>query len=241
MADSPAPYSFQEVFLCRELAHQTPFAGVPPDVSPETINSPSTYGALLYALHVMESHFFSVSHGTWPGAIDWTAAVMGTQVSSSLSVMSGYTGVQKLHPSQVYSHENTINRYFTQLTSFYFGENAFSLRTQAYDDMLWVVLGWLESIKFINLHSSLHYAQPASQSLLHSQNSSWYARQFIPQFAHRARLFYDLASKGWDTTLCGGGMVWNPHLAPYKNAITNELFIAASIGMYLYFPGDDNA
>lgn len=36
-------------------------------------------------------------------------------------------------------------------------------------------------------------------------------------------------------------MVWNPHLAPYKNAITNELFIAASVSMYLYFPGDSNA
>ncbi len=35
-------------------------------------------------------------------------------------------------------------------------------------------------------------------------------------------------------------MVWNPRLGPYKNAITNELFIAASIGMYLYFPGDNN-
>ncbi|KAL4935154.1 hypothetical protein BDV06DRAFT_207545 [Aspergillus oleicola] len=33
-------------------------------------------------------------------------------------------------------------------------------------------------------------------------------------------------------------MIWNPHLGAYKNAITNELFISASIGMYLYFPGD---
>lgn len=35
-------------------------------------------------------------------------------------------------------------------------------------------------------------------------------------------------------------MTWNPYLAPYKNAITNELYIAASISMYLYFPGDSN-
>lgn len=210
------------------------------DVSRETISSPSTYGAFLSAIDVMEAHFFSVHHGTWPEAIDWTAAVMGTQVSSSLSVMSEYSGLSKLEASHLCSHENTINRYFTQVASFYFGENAFSIRTQAYDDMLWVVLGWLESIKFINLHSNLHYAQSPSQSLRGSRNSSWYARQFIPQFAHRARLFYDLASKGWDTTLCGGGMIWNPHLAPYKNAITNELFITASVAMYLYFPGDDN-
>ena len=35
-------------------------------------------------------------------------------------------------------------------------------------------------------------------------------------------------------------MLWSPYLEPYKNAITNELFISASISMYLYFPGDDN-
>jgi hypothetical protein len=35
-------------------------------------------------------------------------------------------------------------------------------------------------------------------------------------------------------------MVWNPNLGPYKNAVTNELYITASIGMYLDFPGDDN-
>ena len=35
-------------------------------------------------------------------------------------------------------------------------------------------------------------------------------------------------------------MTWNPSLTPYKNAITNELFISASISMYLYHPGDTN-
>ncbi len=199
---------------------------------------PSTYTALLGALEVMESHFFTVAHGTWPKAIDWTAAVMGTQVSATLSAMSVYAETLKssspLPKDEARDHENLINRYFTQIASFYFGENAFALRTQAYDDMLWVVLGWLEAIKFIKLHSSLHYTSS------YDDNATWYASQFIPQFSHRARLFYDLASCGWDTTLCGGGMVWNPRLAPYKNAITNQLYIAASISMYLYFPGDND-
>lgn len=35
-------------------------------------------------------------------------------------------------------------------------------------------------------------------------------------------------------------MIWSPYVAPYKNAITNQLFIAASVAMYLYFPGDSN-
>lgn len=208
------------------------------DTSQDPSSYPSTYTAILDALEVMESHYFTVSQGSWPSAIDWTAAVMGTQVSATLSAMTSYARTLKtsspLSIDEARDHENLINRYFTQITSFYFGENAFALRAQAYDDMLWVVLGWLEAIRFINLHSTLHYTTSDDK------NKKWYASQFIPQFAHRAHLFYDLASRGWDTTLCGGGMVWNPYLAPYKNAITNELYIAASIGMYLYFPGDSD-
>ena len=205
----------------------------------------SSYTALLNALDILESRFFKVSHGTWPEAIDWTAAVMSTHVSATLIAMTENPGLPSSDspPSllKACDHENLINRYFTQITSFYFGQNAFSLRTQAYDDMLWVVLGWLEAIKFINRRSELHYATShLSLDQQQKSNHSWYGRQFIPQYAHRARLFYELASQGWDTSLCGGGMIWNPYVAPYKNAITNELFIAASVGMYLYFPGDDN-
>lgn len=53
-------------------------------------------------------------------------------------------------------------------------------------------------------------------------------------------MFYSIATRGWDTQWCNGGMVWSPYLGPYKNAITNELFISAAVGMYLYFPGDNN-
>jgi hypothetical protein len=209
----------------------------------------NTLPMLLDALEVMQSHFFELWQGTWPRAIDWTAAVMGTHVSATLSTFTkslDYTvpyttaaGADALN-AEAQAHENFINRYLTQLTSFYFGENAFSLRMQAYDDMLWVVLGWLESVKLIGLHMDRHYTPISSSATAHN-SSTWYAAQFIPSFAHRARLFYDLASQGWNTSLCGGGMIWNPYLTPYKNAITNELFIAASVSMYLYFPGDQNS
>lgn len=207
-----------------------------------------TFSAMIDALSVMQSHYFHIWPGTWPSAIDWTAAVMSTHISATLSTITeslGYTMIETpkrntIKVPEMQSHENMINQYFTQIASFYHGENAFSLRTQAYDDMLWVVLGWLESVKFIKLHSQLHYTGPVSDSTSEANTSIWYAQQFIPQFAHRARIFYDLASRGWDTTLCSGGMVWNPYLTPYKNAITNQLFIAASVVMYLYFPGDDN-
>ncbi|KAL4819211.1 hypothetical protein BDW67DRAFT_155493 [Aspergillus spinulosporus] len=131
--------------------------------------------------------------------------------------------------------ENLVSHFFAQVTTYYFGENALGLRDQAYDDMLWVVLGWLENIKFQRLHSDLHYD---TESLSKTSGRPWHGTQFQTPAAHRARIFYELASEGWDTTVCGGGMIWNPHLGAYKNAITNELYISSSIGMYLYFPGD---
>ncbi|KAG9200060.1 hypothetical protein G6514_007657 [Epicoccum nigrum] len=129
--------------------------------------------------------------------------------------------------------ENEINKYFGQISSYYFGEDHFAIRMQAYDDILWVVLGWLESIQSIESHSAEHY-------LLDPTIPDWHARQFIPAFAHRARIFYEIAEKGWDWRLCGGGMTWSAHELPYKNAITNQLWISASVSMYLHFPGDIN-
>ena len=203
----------------------------------QDLELPSHYlNDFMDALKVMQGHFFEVWLGIWPQAIDWTAAVMGTHVSASLSALTQSSSFNQCATSFDSASENVVNGYFSHLTSFYFGENAFSIRGQAYDDMLWVVLGWLESIKFIELHSRLHFSTTDDGA-----NSTWYAKHFIPAYAHRARIFWDLASNGWDTTLCGGGMIWNPYLTPYKNAITNQLYIAASVSMYLYFPGDNNS
>lgn len=232
------------------------------DILAEPHSNPTAiFFTLLDSIEVMQTHYFGILEGTWPEAIDWTAEVIGTHLSASLSLISHFKAdhfkpmnkCDQKDKAQVGADqhlENLINQYFTQITSFYFGENAFGLRMQAYDDMLWVVLGWLESIKFINLHSELIFNITKEEEGIDfawekkhekARTKGWYGRQFIPQFAHRARIFYELASQGWDTSLCGGGMIWNPHLTPYKNAITNQLFIAASIGMYLHFPGDDNA
>lgn len=243
----------------RDLASQA----VLHDSLAEPHSSPTAaFSALLNSIEVMQTHYYGIFEGTWPEAIDWTAEVIGTQLSASLSLISHFKAdhfkpvnkcdqrdeAQTLADQHL---ENLINQYFTQMTSFYFGEDAFGLRFQAFDDMLWVVLGWLESIKFINLHSGLTFNLTTEgegtdfegweKKHEKARSKGWYGRQFIPQFAHRARIFYELASQGWDTSLCGGGMIWNPHLTPYKNAITNQLFIAASVGMYLHFPGDDNA
>ncbi|OJD12808.1 hypothetical protein AJ78_06649 [Emergomyces pasteurianus Ep9510] len=233
-----------------------PLSGYEGSKPQKPIHGPSvpkdTLTKLLNALDVMQASYFETWQGTWPSSIDWTAAVLATHVSATLSSLSinlhtilddsqsaaagGFTTPESQRFNAL-AYENLINHYFLQLSTFYFGEDAFSVRMQAYDDMLWVVLEWLENIKFQNIHSTLHYSSYSKMN--DSLRQSWYGTQFSKPAAHRARLFYDLASHGWDTSLCNGGMVWSPYLEPYKNAITNELFISASIGMYLYFPGDD--
>lgn len=189
----------------------------------------NTLPALLEALDVLQTEYFAIWQGIWPRSIDWTSAVIGTYLSAALATLS--TSFQSLPSSK--AAENLVNKYFSQLSASYFGQDAFGLRQEAYDDMLWVVLGWLESVKFVDLHSAEHYPKTSMAGM-------WYGQDWTPAFAHRARIFWELASQGWDTSLCNGGMIWSPYLLPYKNAITNELWIAASISMYLYFPGDDN-
>ncbi|KAL9619183.1 MAG: hypothetical protein Q9160_006192 [Pyrenula sp. 1 TL-2023] len=208
---------------------------------PHNVEPPPTLQLMLEAMGVMQSSYFELWTGTWPTAIDWTAAVLGTHISATLSTLVAPIDRLEIPCSLALRSENVVNKYFAHTSAFYFGENAFGLRNQAYDDMLWVVLGWLENIKFQNVHSDdWQIVSPTSSSVrLDRSRSLWHGAQFSPAAAHRSRIFYEIASHGWDTSLCSGGMVWNPHLKPYKNAITNELFISASIAMYLYFPGDD--
>ncbi|WEW58937.1 hypothetical protein PRK78_004405 [Emydomyces testavorans] len=207
---------------------------------------------MLDAINVMQSNYFVIWQAKWPSASDWTAAVMGTQVSATISAISstlddilrrdsratvaGGCDDPDSQPFNALAYENLIDYYYQQTTAFWYGEDFFGLRLQAYDDMLWVVLEWLESIKFQNQHSELHY--PSHLNSRDTLLEFWHGNQFKVPAAHRSRVFYDLAAKGWDNTLCEGGMIWSPWLTPYKNAITNELFISASVAMYLYFPGD---
>ncbi|KAL2017396.1 hypothetical protein VTK56DRAFT_2239 [Thermocarpiscus australiensis] len=188
---------------------------------------------MLRALRDMQDAYFQRWVGTWPQGIDWTRAVTGTHVAATLRSISDVLGLEgpDERAADIADVEEFIFGYFADLIAYYFGEDAFAIRNQAHDDMLWVVLGWLESIQFVNGHSTL----------LSAEHRTWYGDRWIPAFAHRARIFWELAAQGWDTKLCGGGMIWNPRLMPYKNAITNQLFISASIGMYLHFPGDPNS
>lgn len=190
-------------------------------------------------LSTTQSRFFTLWLGTWPDAIDWTAAVMQTHVSAMLTSISqafNYTAHEPLNAFQQ-SIENDINRFFSQTTAFYFGQDAFGIRQQAHDDMLWVVLGWLEATRFADTHDRLHHNRTSDTG---AGGYSWHGLQFTPTLAHRAHVFYDIVHRAWDEGLCGGGLTWDPQLEPYKNTITNTLFISAAVQMYMYHPGDSN-
>jgi hypothetical protein len=214
------------------------------NASPDSLPDVSAFHDMFTALSDMQDTYFQRWLGTWPDGIDWTRAVMSTHVAAALRTISDELELSR--PNQgvecTARKEEVIAGYFADVIAYYFAEDAFAIRNQAYDDMLWVVLGWLESIQFIDEHSRLlsSVASAGAGTSTSPGAGTWYGSGWIPAFAHRARVFWELAAKGWDTKLCGGGMLWNPRLMPYKNAITNQLFISASVSMYLHFPGDSN-
>ncbi|KAF4447427.1 hypothetical protein F53441_9038 [Fusarium austroafricanum] len=201
----------------------------------------------LSALSALQDQFFEPDYATWPSAIDWTAAVAGTVVAGMLTTLSKAIDTVDLAGIDDWRvKENIISTFYAQLVGSYFGQDVLSIRGQAYDDILWVVLGWVEAIKFVRTHADLHYPKIKSEGASPGDDlrkiidaMPWQGYNWFSSFAHRSRIFWNLATHGWETKFCKGGMVWNPRLNPYKNAITNELWVSASISMYEYFPGDN--
>ncbi|KAK4539678.1 hypothetical protein LTR36_010441 [Oleoguttula mirabilis] len=166
----------------------------------------------------------------WPATIQWIGAFLDTLVAASerslTNALEEYDGNGPGAHTSAASIHSEIQQYFSDVEAYYGDEDVIQIFGAAYDDAQWVVLEWLEAIKFIN-----QYDIYAESSL---------GQADIARFAHRAHIFYNIVQEKFDTSLCGGGITWNPALAPYKNAITNELFISSSVGMYLYYPGDSD-
>ena len=111
-----------------------------------------------------------------------------------------------------YSQASNDSQYFPNFIAVFNNESVVELIFQGNDDILWVCLACLRGAAY----ASINYPQ------------------WVPTLLDRAKLFYTLASRGWDNTTCGGGMVSGP-FSTYKNAVTNELWITASVGMYEAF------
>ncbi len=75
-----------------------------------------------------------------------------------------------------------------------------------FDDHQWWLLGWMQ---IYNVDSNIKYLRRA------------------------ADIHHVVATKAWNATLCQGGIQWCPK-GVYKNAITNELFLATSMRLHPY-------
>ncbi|KAF7195585.1 hypothetical protein HII31_03179 [Pseudocercospora fuligena] len=173
-----------------------------------------------FALKSLQESYWNGTN--WPSIVSWApwiGSVINTITASSLRTYLKATNL----PS-----ERDLWTAYSQIESYYAGEDAIKLFGQAYDDAQWVVLEWLEVIKFITDYSRT----PTNAKL---------GQEDLAKYAHRIHVFYNVVQDKFDETLCGGGLTWNPALSVYKNAITNELFVTSSIAMYFWFPGDDNA
>lgn len=118
-----------------------------------------------------------------------------------------------------YSHLTGDHQYLSHIVALFNKQEVPSLLKQKNDDKLWVVLTYLRGAAYASTHD----------------------QQWVQPFLDRALLFYNSASAGWDESTCGGGMYWGPRgwCWSYKNAVTTELWITASVGMYEAF-GDES-
>ncbi|KAL2157147.1 hypothetical protein VTH06DRAFT_6368 [Thermothelomyces fergusii] len=224
--------------VCAAPTRPSPPSLLPKDGLGRRAGSPSMPDDVVFrdmwmALSDLQETYFERWLGTWPDGIDWTRAVMGTHVAATLRTISDELRLGEPNGDAGCGgrKEEVIGGYFADVIAYYFAEDTFAIRNEAYDDMLWVVLAWLESIQFVEEHGRAVATSCSTEPGAWPGAETWYGSRWIPAFAHRARIFWELAARGWDTKLCGGGMIWNPRLMPYKNAITNQLFISASVGM----------
>ncbi|USW56650.1 Putative glycoside hydrolase, family 76, six-hairpin glycosidase superfamily [Septoria linicola] len=178
------------------------------------------------ALATMQNTYWNGTY--WPSTIQWIGALIDTIVAASERTF--VDGLEALNSSSLNVSapqlESDIRKYYSQIQAYYSNEDTIQIFGQAYDDAQWVVLEWLEVIRFIAQYQAY--------------SGSGLGTDDIADYAHRAHIFYNIVQDKFDASLCGGGLTWNPALETYKNAITNELFVSSSIMMYFFFPGDNN-
>lgn len=91
------------------------------------------------ALAVLQRDYFDPDYGTWPSAIDWTAAVVGTVVSGTLTTLSRSLGSVDLGEFDNWkAKENLISSFYAQVVSAYFGQDVLSIRGQVSKPILLV-------------------------------------------------------------------------------------------------------
>ena len=179
------------------------------------------------AISTMQGTYWNGTY--WPSTIQWIGGLIDTITASTqrtfVDALQTYEGYGPGAQTSATQLESDINIYYSQMRTYFDNEDTIQIFDAAYDDAQWVVMEWLEVIRFIDQYQSY------SQSGLGTDD--------VAMYAHRAHIFYNIVQDKFNTSQCDGGLTWNPALETYKNAITNELFVSSSIMMYFYFPGDN--
>lgn len=88
---------------------------------------PNVLEDVFEALEVLQREYYDANYGTWPSAIDWTAAVTQTVLTGTLSTFSKsakYLG----GVNDWVAKENLISSFFAQVVGSYFGQDILSIR-----------------------------------------------------------------------------------------------------------------
>ena len=79
------------------------------------------------SLTTLQDKFYQADAGTWPTAIDWTAAVIGTDLAGTVTALSqALDTIDGTAPAK----ENLISLLFSDLVSYYFGQDDIAIRNQ---------------------------------------------------------------------------------------------------------------
>lgn len=83
------------------------------------------------ALIVLQEHYYEADFGTWPTAIDWTAAVVQTVMTGMLTTLSKSLISMDLGGFDNWkAKENLISSFYAQIINSYFGQDVLSIRGQ---------------------------------------------------------------------------------------------------------------
>lgn len=83
------------------------------------------------ALLVLQNEYYNSDYGTWPTAIDWTAAVAQTLVTGTLTTLSKSLDIVDLGGfTEWKAKENLISSFYDQVVGSYFGQDVLSIRGQ---------------------------------------------------------------------------------------------------------------
>lgn len=85
------------------------------------------------SLETLQNRYFRPELGTWPRAIDWTAAVLETVVAGTLTTLSQTLGMIDLGGDIGWqAKENLLNSLFSQVVGSYFGQDAVAIRNEVW-------------------------------------------------------------------------------------------------------------